>query len=52
MTSAEVPEMQGEVPSAAEAEIFFGALMAPFSFAQGRLWKLSPFPASARPAAN
>ena len=32
----------GLVASAAEAGIIFGALTAPFGFAQGRLWKLCP----------
>jgi hypothetical protein len=32
----------GPVVSAAEAEIIFGALTAPFDFAQGRLWKPCP----------
>ena len=33
---------RGRFPSAAEAGIIFGALMAPFDFAQGRLWKPCP----------
>jgi hypothetical protein len=32
----------GLVASAAEAGIIFGALTAPFGFAQGRLWKPCP----------
>jgi hypothetical protein len=32
----------GRVPTAAEAGIIFGALTAPFGFAQGRLWKSCP----------